>query len=97
MDAIDSRRFRPTVLIEPSKGNGFLEKEWIGRRLRLGEIDVTAPDEAKRCGMTFISQPGLEDDPEILRSILRHNKRNLGIYCSIESVGAIRLDDQLFA
>ena len=95
IESINSRRFRPTVLIEPSKGNGFLEKDWIGRSLRLGEVDVTAQDEAKRCGMTFIPQPGLADDPEILRSIVRHNKRNLGIYCSIESIGTIRLDDEL--
>jgi uncharacterized protein len=94
--AIDSRRFRPTVLIETGEGDGFLEKEWIGRRLRLGAIDLTAREETKRCAMTFISQPGLDDDPEILRSILRHNKCNLGIYCSVDSSGTIQVGDELF-
>jgi uncharacterized protein len=94
--SIDSRRFRPTVLIDVSEGHGFLENEWIGQRLRLGAIELKACDKTKRCGVTFVSQPGLEDDPEILRTILRHNKRNFGIYCSVENAGTIQLDDELF-
>ena len=95
VEAIDSRRFRPTVLIE-AKGEGFLENEWIGRRLRVGAIELTAKEKTKRCGMTFMAQPGLDDDPEILRSIVRHNKRDLGIYCSIDSVGTLQVGDELF-
>ncbi|MET0675468.1 MAG: MOSC domain-containing protein [Bradyrhizobium sp.] len=96
VEAIDSRRFRPSVLIETSEGAGFLEDRWVGRRLRLGAVDLTAREATKRCGMTFVSQPGLEDDPEILRNILRHNKRNLGIYCTIDSIGTIQVGDGLF-
>lgn len=92
--AIDSRRFRPTVLIHTS-GDGFLEKDWIGRRLRLGAIALNAREETKRCGMTFVSQSGLDDDPEILRTVLRHNKRNLGIYCSVDIPGTLRVGDEL--
>ena len=93
--AIDSRRFRPTVLIETSHG-GFPENQWIGRRLRLGAIRLKAEEDTKRCGVTFISQPGLAEDPEILRSIMRHNRRNLGIYCSIDGAGTLQPGDELF-
>jgi uncharacterized protein YcbX len=96
VEAIDSRRFRPTFLIELSNGSGFIEREWIGCRLRLGGIDLTTQEETKRCGMTFISQSGIAEDPEILRNILRHNKRNLGIYCSIDNVGTINVGDEFF-
>ena len=78
-----------------SVGSGFLEKEWIGRHLRLGTIDLTAQEETKRCGITLISQPGFDEDPDVLRTILRHNKRNLGIYCSIDNLGSIQLGDTL--
>ena len=94
--AIDSRRFRPNVLIEVDNDNGFVETGWIGRRLRLGGIEFMAEEDTKRCGVTFVSQPGLEEDPEILRNILRNNKRNLGIYCSIASGGTIEVGDQVF-
>jgi uncharacterized protein YcbX len=96
VEMIDSRRFRPTVLIEVNGGRGFVEQEWIGRRLRLGQINLCAQEETKRCGMTFISQPGVDEDPEILRNILRHNKRNLGIYCSVNGAGEIHIGDDVF-
>jgi uncharacterized protein YcbX len=94
--AIDSRRFRPTVLIETAEAGGFLENAWIGRRLRLGDIAMTGTEPTKRCGITLISQPGIHEDPEILRTILRHNARNFGIHCAIEAAGSIRLGDELF-
>jgi uncharacterized protein len=95
-NVIDSRRFRPTVLIEVDKDAGFVESGWIGRLMRLGSIELKAEENTKRCGVTFISQPGLEEDPEILRYILRNNKRNLGIYCSIDASGTIELGDEVF-
>jgi uncharacterized protein len=94
--AIDSRRFRPNVLVEVDQDSGFVETGWIGQRLRLGSLELKAEEDTKRCGVTFVSQPGLKEDPEILRNILRNNKRNLGIYCSIALTGTITLGDEVF-
>lgn len=88
----DSRRFRPTALIA-TESEGFVENDWIGRRLRLGSVELEAHESSKRCGVTLLSQPGLEEDPELLRNILRHNRRHLGIYCAIETPGVIRIGD----
>lgn len=95
VDAVDCRRFRPNILIEPNN-SGFVEDQWVGRRLRFGEIDLIAQEETKRCGVTFISQPGIDEDPEILRNILRYNKRNLGIYCAVNSDGMVHVGDEVF-
>jgi uncharacterized protein len=96
VEKIDCRRFRPSVLIEPIGGNGFVEHQWIGRRIHLGQVDLIAQEETKRCGMTFISQPGVDDDPEILRNILGHNGRNLGIYCGVDRGDTIEVGDEVF-
>lgn len=95
-DGVDSRRFRPTVLVAVEKNSGFVENEWIGRRVRFGDVETRAEEDAKRCGVTFVSQPGLDEDPEILRKILRNNKRHLGIYCSIAASGTIGVGDEVF-
>lgn len=94
--AVDSRRFRPTLLIDTGEAKGFVENGWIGRRLRIGGVQLTAEENTKRCGVTFIAQPGLTEDPNLLRSILRHNNRNLGIYCSIDDTGTVEVGDELF-
>jgi uncharacterized protein YcbX len=46
--------------------------------------------------MTLIAQPGVEEKPEILRNILRHNQRNLGVYCNIEMPGLVRVGDETY-
>lgn len=96
VDAVDCRRFRPNILIEPNSGSGFVEDRWIGRRLRLGAVHLIAQEETKRCGVTFISQPGIDESPEVLRNILRYNKRNFGIYCAVDNVGTVHVGDEVF-
>lgn len=94
-EAVESRRFRPTVFLETSGPPDFVEMAWLGRRLKIGDAEARVEEETKRCGMTLIPQPGLAENPDILRTILRHNRRNLGIYCSIESEGLISLGDEV--
>jgi uncharacterized protein len=92
-EAVDVRRFRPSILIQVEPDSGFAENDWTGERLRIGDLTLKAEEDTKRCGVTFISQPGLDEDPEILRNILRNNKRNLGIYCSTDISGTIEIGD----
>jgi len=96
VDAVDVRRFRPTVLIDTGDARGFVEKQWVGRSLRVGAVAVQAIEETTRCGMTFVAQPGVADDPEILRTILRNNKRHLGINCNVGGAGFFHEGDEVF-
>lgn len=90
---VDSRRFRPSVLVRTSGGRGFRENDWIGHTIGLGDVRVRIAEGTKRCGMTLISQPGLSERPAVLRTILHHNGRNLGVYGATEHSGSIRLGD----
>lgn len=78
-----------------TEGTGFIENNWVGRSISLGPVELSAQEGAKRCGMTFLSQPGLDEEPEILRNILRHNGRSLGIYCTVERPGSMSVGDEL--
>lgn len=92
---VESRRFRPTILVR-SDGEGFLEGDWIGESVRIGAVGLSVREEAKRCGMTMIAQPGLSENPDILRTIVRQNRRNLGIYCDVVRLGSIRIGDSVY-
>lgn len=88
-NAGDRRRFRPNLLVEAYAFTGFLESEWLNAVLDIGGTTVKVFELTKRCAMTFISQPGIEEDPEILRNIVRRNRRTLGVYCQVETPGVI--------
>lgn len=89
----DIRRFRPNLLVK-SGTSGFPENEWVGRRVAVGDgliMKITEP--CPRCVMTTIAQPGLAKDPLILRTAVKHNAGNVGVYASVIQGGQIRGDD----
>ncbi|WP_233136976.1 MOSC domain-containing protein [Agrobacterium vaccinii] len=90
IDTIESKRFRPTIVLRTSGTKEFREKTWLGRSLLLGhEFTTRASEETKRCGLTLISQPGVAENADILRAILRQNRRNFGIYGTVEQAGTV--------
>lgn len=90
----DVRRFRPNFLIEPeAPSKDFVEAEWDGRKLRVGDVELKCEIPTPRCGMTIQAQPGLAKDPTILRTIVRDANQRLGIYASIASPGTVRVGD----
>ncbi|MCL6705911.1 MOSC N-terminal beta barrel domain-containing protein [Pseudomonas sp. R2.Fl] len=93
----DRRRFRPSVLIETEEGEGFLENDWIGGRIVIGDLGVTITEATKRCGLTLAAQPGIAENPVVLQTLTRHNGRNLGVYGTVAQAGAISVGDTVYA
>jgi uncharacterized protein YcbX len=98
----DERRFRMNVIVATGQP-GFLENGWLDRGLFLGDavrINVTIPD--PRCVMTTLPQGDLPRDTEILRTLVRHNKLQVGtmgqfpcagVYAVVGAGGLIKIGD----
>jgi len=88
----DPRRFRPNIVVDmPEVEGSFPETEWIGRRLSVGSIELTISEPCRRCGFTIRAQDGFDEDPEILRQLVRNNQRNIGVYCTVDRPGQVAL------
>lgn len=90
----DVRRFRPNFLIATAPGlTGLVENDWIGRRLRIGtvELEVSAP--TPRCGMTVRPQAELAYDRLVLRTIVREAGQCLGVGAHCRVAGQVREGD----
>lgn len=86
----EPQRFRPNILVAMDAVEGaFPEAGWIGRRLRIGPLVLSVVEPCRRCGFTVIEQPGVGNDPEILRQLVRHNGRNMGVYCTVDAEASI--------
>lgn len=90
---VDSRRFRPSLLIDAAGGDAFPEQGWLGRRLRLGEVVLALPMTCPRCVMTTHGFADLPKDPGVMRKLVSHADGNLGVYASVERSGPIRVGD----
>lgn len=90
----DVRRFRPNFFVETEPSfNGLVEFEWIGRSLRLGEVEIKCDMPTERCAMAMSAQAEFPKDEMILRSIKETANLNLGIYASVTRPGEVRVDD----
>jgi hypothetical protein len=100
----DPRRFRMNVIVDTHEP-GFVENEWIGCGLAIGDgvqLRIAIPD--PRCVMTTLPQDDLPKDTEILRTLTRHNRIQVGgagqfpcagVYAVVESAGAMRVGDSV--
>jgi uncharacterized protein len=98
----DQRRFRMNVIISTPEA-GFVENDWIGRTLAIGNtvrLNVTLPD--PRCVMTTLAQDDLLQDIDVLRTLARHNRIQVGdaglfpcagVYAVVVGLGMIRTGD----
>ncbi|MBZ9707453.1 MOSC domain-containing protein [Mesorhizobium sp. ESP7-2] len=90
--AADPRRFRPNIVVDMAPVDGsFPETEWIGRKLAIGDLVLTISEPCRRCGFTIIAQDGFDNDPGILRNLVRHNAHNLGVYCTVDQPGRVEI------
>lgn len=91
---IDPMQFRANLYIEPAAGVPFVENDWIGRVLRLGEtaqIGVTDTDE--RCMMINLNPHTAKQDPSVLRTVTRDHGQQMGIYGNVVVPGLVRVGD----
>jgi hypothetical protein len=99
----DPRRFRMNVIVDTVEA-GFVESGWIGRKITIGDIvrlGVSMPD--PRCVMTTLAQDDLPGDTDVLRTLARHNRVDVGgtglhpcagAYAVVAAPGTIRTGDR---
>lgn len=92
----DARRFRPNFLVSDTRGpQPFPEREWLGRRLQIGEAIVRVTIECPRCVMVTHGFEDLPKDPTVMRTLVRESGGNLGVYATVEEPGRVRNGDSI--
>ncbi|HEX5067779.1 MAG TPA: MOSC domain-containing protein [Myxococcota bacterium] len=92
---VDVRRFRPNLLVEFDGGGERPEQQLRGRKLRAGSavLEVVAP--MVRCGMITQPQPQLPKDAQILRTLVREQKQQLGAALRVLEPGVVAEGDRV--
>jgi len=85
----DVARFRPNVVVDTNGRAGFVENAWVGRTLSIGSVRLEVTGPCPRCVMTTLPQGDLPRDPGILKTIVRHNQANAGVYARVVRGGVV--------
>jgi uncharacterized protein YcbX len=83
----DVRRLRPNLMIGGVEGLG--ERQWSGAILRLAEAEIGLVDLRSRCVMTTYDPDTAEQDPDVLRHIVRRFSGKLCLNATVTRAGHV--------
>jgi hypothetical protein len=93
----DVRRFRPNIVVRTqAAAPGFVEETWLDRILAIGDnlrLRIRIP--SIRCVMPTLPQDDLPGDPGILKTIVEHNRTNVGVFATVAREGTVRRGDPI--
>lgn len=103
---VDERRFRPTIVIDTGTSEGFVENEWSGREVNIGEAAFAVAFPTFRCAMATAAQGDLPRQLGVLKTLARINGEhinlrmgasgrgaNFGVWADISRAGVVRIGD----
>jgi hypothetical protein len=85
----DVRRLRPNLVI--SGVEGLAERQWPGAILRLPEAELALADLRRRCVMTTYDPDTAEQDPHVLRDIVRRFGGQLCLDAAVIRAGHVEV------
>jgi uncharacterized protein YcbX len=87
----DGRRLRPNVVV--GGVDGLAERDWPGRRIRIGDVVIVLDSLRTRCVMTTFEPDTQEQDADVLRDINRRFGGQIALNAYVEEPGVVRLND----
>jgi uncharacterized protein len=87
----DVPRFRPNIVVAiTSEDHGFVEQNWIGQAVQIGDVRLTITGSCARCVMTTLAQDDLPKYSGILRTAVQQNHGNVGVYAKVIHGGTLQ-------
>lgn len=100
----DPRRYRPNLVVDVD-GPPFMENDWPGRHLQIGEdlvLKMMIP--SPRCVVPSLAQPDVPRSAETLRTVAANNRIEIegfghfncvGAYASVVKLGTVAVGDRV--
>lgn len=87
----DRRRLRPNIVI--GGVDGLAEREWAGRKMRIGKVLIEFAQLRERCVMTTYDPDTQERDPAVLKHIVKKFDGTLALDTAVIQGGRISVGD----
>ena len=102
----EARRFRPNIVVDTGAQTGFVENDWVGKTIRIGDsVRLHVTDPCPRCIMPTLAQADLPRDLGVMNKGIMQNRvtvpfagkplPSIGVYARVVSGGVIRHGDAI--
>jgi uncharacterized protein YcbX len=93
---LDQRRFRANIIITLLEDTPFIEAEWVGRKLQIGDAVLQVNVECERCTMITLDPDHIVKDATLLEKLIKERKQNFGVYAAVVKPGQTRQGDAVY-
>lgn len=93
---IDYRRFRPNLFIALKEKIPFIEEQWFGKRVRIGnKVEIELKRHCERCMIITVNPESAERDATLLKTVVKERSNYFGVYASVIKTGEIHVGDEV--
>jgi uncharacterized protein YcbX len=86
-------RFRPNIVVAPIADGSFVEDDWVGSVLHIGDASVRVDRRDSRCVTVDVNPASGQPDARLLTVIGQQRRARAGVYGTVVRPGLVRLDD----
>lgn len=92
---LDRRRFRANIYLDTENPEAFHEDAWVGRTLEIGDAAVAVTMRDERCAMLNIDPDTAEQEPRVMKAVVKMSDNYAGVYGTVVRTGTIRVGDRV--
>ncbi|MGM8213880.1 MOSC domain-containing protein [Virgibacillus sp. W0430] len=93
---IDHRRFRPNLYIALHNDVPFIEEDWIGKTIQIGEkVKIKMNSSCERCMIITVNPEDGKMASSLLKTVVRERQNRFGVLGSVSSTGSIKVGDSV--
>jgi uncharacterized protein len=93
---LDKRRFRANLYADLTGAGGLLEKDYVGKTLKIGEKAVVSfLERDPRCKMICLDPETADHNPKLLQLLAEKHEGRAGIYAAVLVEGVVKAGDPI--
>jgi uncharacterized protein YcbX len=92
---VNHLRFRPNIVIDLYNKKPFSEQTWVGKRLKIGDVEVVIKKGCKRCSIINIDPSSGIIDRTVLKTVFKENQNIFGVYAAVLKEGSVKTGDMI--
>jgi uncharacterized protein len=100
---VPALRYRPNIVLDLGDETGFVENDWVGSTLQIGEVVLRIVLPTPRCAVPTLAHGAVAGDKEAVRALMTANRVHVegfgvlpsaGVYAEVVTQGRIAVGDE---
>lgn len=93
---VDKRRFRANLYADLSDSGGLVEKDYVGKTIKIGDKAIVAfLERDPRCKMICLDPETADHNPKLLQLVAEKHDGRAGIYAAVLVEGLVKTGDPI--